>query len=238
MATRALFSEIIDLAFSASTEKKLRTALATVARRYGYENFAYLSLNAANAKSFAISNYPDQWQSIYFGRSYMIVDPVVTMGKRLMRAFPWSVDRQRRLAGSTEKGFWDSAAGFGIRSGLTVPIPGHLGQVAMLTFAASSEVDCVQFVEADAAIAAVSVAYLNSRLATTVHPTSLRRPGLTDREAFCLRWLAAGKTMHDIALLSGLTYHTIRFHIDNARAKLNAKNSREAVAIATALRMI
>ncbi|MBW9117969.1 autoinducer binding domain-containing protein [Rhizobium cauense] len=238
MSTRALFCEIIDLAFSVSANDSLRGALANVVRRYGYENFAYLSLNATSANSFAVSNYPEQWQSIYFGRSYMIVDPVVTMGKRLMRAFPWSVDRQRKVAGDDEKGFWDNASDFGIRAGLTIPIPCEFGQVAMLTFAAATDLGHAQFAEADATIAAATVAHLHSRLTNTDRPTRLREPGLTDREVLCLRWLAAGKPKHEIALLTGLTYHTIRFDIENARAKLGARNGLHAVAIATALRLI
>jgi DNA-binding CsgD family transcriptional regulator len=66
----------------------------------------------------------------------------------------------------------------------------------------------------------------------------LPTPVLSDREILCLRWIAAGKTMSDIAQLSGLTYRTVRWDLDNVRAKLNVKNIKQALVLALELGML
>jgi LuxR family transcriptional regulator, activator of conjugal transfer of Ti plasmids len=237
MSMRALFGEIIDAALSASSEDTLTGRIADTGRQYGFDNFAYLSLHTASARSFAISTYAPEWQSVYFLRSYMVIDPVVTMGKRMMRAFQWSSTRSRKMAGKDERGFWDLSAAFGLRTGLTVPIRTGMGQVAMLTFASDMERQFETFTEADNCLASTAVAYIHMRLGNSAQPTTLRKPGLTEREALCMRWAAAGMSMHDIALTSGLNYHTVRWDLDNVRSKLGAKNLKEALAVAAALHL-
>lgn len=47
---------------------------------------------------------------------------------------------------------------------------------------------------------------------------------LTAREVACLKWAAAGKTDDEIALILGVARSTIRFHLINAKRKLNTVN--------------
>ncbi len=239
MHLRTLFGEIIDLALSISTEDTLTEALADVGSRHQFDHFAYLSLDGSSARTFAVSNYPAEWQAIYFGRSYMVVDPVVTIAKRVMRSFQWSVEEQRRCSTANERGFWDAAAAFGIRAGLTVPVWGSCGQVAMLTFASARNLRPNALRDCECAVAVTAVAYLHTRLGTAGGSVATRRrPGLTDREVLCLRWIAAGKSMRDVAQIAGLTYHTVRWDLDNVRAKLNVCNIKQALALAVELRLI
>lgn len=131
----SLFDRLIDATVAAANEHSLKTALSDVARAHGFERFAYLNLHTA--KSFAVSTYQKEWQSLYFSRSYMAIDPVVTAAKRLRRAFRWSVDVERRRADNSIKEFYDAAAEFGIRSGLSIPIWTGFGQFAILTLASA-----------------------------------------------------------------------------------------------------
>ncbi|MBA4768322.1 MAG: helix-turn-helix transcriptional regulator, partial [Porphyrobacter sp.] len=55
-------------------------------------------------------------------------------------------------------------------------------------------------------------------------------PALTPREADCLAYVAEGKTDREIAVILSLSEATVRFHIDNARAKLDAATRAHAVA--------
>jgi len=238
MRIRALFQEMTNSSFATLTEDSLRQAVAGIATSYGYDRFAYLNLDTVGAGSFAVSNYPPDWQAMYFARSYMLIDPVVTMGKRIMRAFPWCVNEQRRRATQEERGFWDAASAFGIRAGLTVPISVNFGQTAMLTLASAHNLKPIELCDVECAAAATSVAFLHSRFGGTDCPTTQRRPGLSDREALCLKWVAAGKSMRDIALILGVNYHTVRWDLDNVRAKLNVKNLRQALSRAIKLRLI
>jgi len=55
-------------------------------------------------------------------------------------------------------------------------------------------------------------------------------PQLTPRERDCLAFIADGKRDKEIAALLGIREVTVKFHIDNARKKLNADNRAQAVA--------
>lgn len=63
-------------------------------------------------------------------------------------------------------------------------------------------------------------------------------PGLSDRERDCLAFMADGRRDREIGDLLGITEATVRFHVDNARRKLGAKNRAQAVARLANLRLL
>ena len=54
--------------------------------------------------------------------------------------------------------------------------------------------------------------------------------GLTLRELECMRWVADGKTDWEIGKILSISQSTVRFHLDRARLKLDAKTRPQAVA--------
>ena len=52
---------------------------------------------------------------------------------------------------------------------------------------------------------------------------------LTPRELECLAWVSRGKTDQDIARILAVAPRTVRFHIDNAKVKLNVATRIQAV---------
>ncbi len=63
-------------------------------------------------------------------------------------------------------------------------------------------------------------------------------PHLSDRERDCLAFLADGRQDREIADLLGITETTVRFHVDNARRKLGARNRTQAIARVANLRLL
>ncbi|WP_436125305.1 helix-turn-helix transcriptional regulator [Aminobacter sp. LjRoot7] len=61
---------------------------------------------------------------------------------------------------------------------------------------------------------------------------------LTPRELECLRWASAGKTSSETSIILGRSLETVRLHIKNAIAKLDAANRSQAVAMAIRLGLI
>ncbi len=59
--------------------------------------------------------------------------------------------------------------------------------------------------------------------------TALR---LTPREQDCLTWVALGKSAEEIAVILGLSVHTVRFHLRRAMARLETRTQAQAVAVA------
>jgi len=64
---------------------------------------------------------------------------------------------------------------------------------------------------------------MSSMAATTVDV-------LTPRELECMRWVANGKTDWEIGKILSISQSTVRFHLDRARLKLNAKTRAQAAA--------
>jgi DNA-binding CsgD family transcriptional regulator len=80
--------------------------------------------------------------------------------------------------------------------------------------------------------AARSALFVASSLAVE-HLTELERggerPKLTKREIEVLRLVAAGKTDDDAGAALGIAARTVRFHIENAKSKLNVTTRAQAV---------
>lgn len=68
--------------------------------------------------------------------------------------------------------------------------------------------------------------------------TSGRTHALTAREVECLHWVAQGKTDGEIALILKISARTARFHVENAKRKLNVSTRVQAVAEALRLQAI
>ncbi len=59
-----------------------------------------------------------------------------------------------------------------------------------------------------------------------------QRPSLTSREVEVLHWSAQGMSYKEIAGQLRITARTVRFFLENARGKLNCKNTTHAVSFA------
>ena len=64
------------------------------------------------------------------------------------------------------------------------------------------------------------------------HITAPERDRLTDREVGVLTLLAEGKESGQVAIVLGLSVHTVRDHMKRIRLKLDARSSAHCVAIA------
>jgi DNA-binding CsgD family transcriptional regulator len=52
---------------------------------------------------------------------------------------------------------------------------------------------------------------------------------LTSRETECMKWVAAGKTSWEIALILGISPRTVDFHVQNTMSKLKANSRQQAI---------
>lgn len=66
----------------------------------------------------------------------------------------------------------------------------------------------------------------------TVSATSLRSLGLTPRECEVLAWIAEGKTNAEIAVILGMSHHTVKRHVEDILCKLGAETRTGAANIA------
>lgn len=233
---RTWFQKLTDISSIAHTEDMLKQALAELAPKLGFDCYAYL--NVQPIRSFAVSNYPLEWQMRYLAQHYTKTDPVVLTARSVMRAFTWAAEPQRRVVSKQLRRFYSEAADFGIKSGISIPIRTAFGHMSMLTLASRKlSVSLEKDIDQLAAVTAVSL--LHAKLEHQgVAPTASDRIELTVRQATCLKWAAEGKSMRAIASLENISFSTVHFHLIKAREALDAGSLTQAAALATKLKLI
>jgi LuxR family transcriptional regulator, activator of conjugal transfer of Ti plasmids len=221
--------ELIDTLELVHDEHGIRVALRDFAEASGFEHFAYVCLRATD--SLALTSYPVAWQERYLDQNFKILDPVITIAKRTMRPFTWSGSEMRHLS-AVERSFFGEADAFGIRSGISIPIPASFGRLAMITLA-SGRPKADPVVVHDLVRAATAVAFVHVNL-IRASANLLRTPEfrLSARETTCMSWASFGKTMAETASMLGIAENTVRFYLVQARDKLGANNITHAVRIA------
>lgn len=232
-----LLLHLIDTLSLPLEERAARRTLRDFAEDAGFEFFAYLNLRGS--ESFAVSNYPREWQDRYVQMNYLRIDPeTVTRAKHGPPIFRWSAEETRRSIRRDLKQFFRDADQFGIRSGLSISVPVGFKERMVFTLASGDRVVSSDD-NPDTVTAAVAVAFIHSRLAAATQDATLSSEiRLSPREAECLRWFADGMSMPDIAQLLGIGYRSVRSYLDEATQKLGAANSRQAATIAIRLGLI
>lgn len=226
----ALFDRLGDAISSVLDETTLKNALADIALDFGFHAYAYLNLMGSSAV--AVSNYPADWQTSYFQNSYDRIDPIVATARTGMRAFVWSLDHGRKHQSEEVQCFWNEAAEFDIRSGITIPVRTGFGHMSMLTFV-SRHPGFVAKRDIDVVIAAAVVGQLHGRVeALKVASTSQTKIRLRPKEISYLHWAAEGKSMEEIATIQGVKYNSVKINFENAKKRCDVNNLTQLVALA------
>ncbi|MEN3930586.1 autoinducer binding domain-containing protein [Microvirga sp. W0021] len=228
------FEHLIDSVGAPISETGLRHILHKFASECGSKYFCYLDMR--NGENFVVSNYPKEWQGIYFEKNYFRVDPVVTQAKRGSYIYNWASADNEKNTSRDVANFFGDATEFGIRSGFSITVPTGFGHKAIITVASDLK---------DLSTAHTMNPQLAMVAATMIHKslnhgeTDIKREiNLTPREATCLRWLSEGKSMQEISDILGIGARSVRFYLDEAKTKLSAINTVQAVYIATRLNLI
>jgi LuxR family transcriptional activator of conjugal transfer of Ti plasmids len=227
---------LIDAVDVAHDEGSIRKAIKKFTVSAGFDRYAYIHIHADDVV--AHSDYPAQWQGIYFKRRYSIIDPVVTTAKRSMKMFAWSAEHRDVRRSSREiRAFYSEASDFGIRSGVSIPIRTSYGRTAMITLASDRRrVETPPWDPMQAALALAHIhIYLSLAVASSVKTADVT---LSTQEATSLSWSSHGKSMNVIADLLGIKPRTVQFYLDNARDKLGARSIAQAVRIAMEKKLI
>jgi DNA-binding CsgD family transcriptional regulator len=210
-------------------------------REWGLHNLAYAGLNmpcrAGGAPLLAVT-YSNEWQKHYAQKGYVDIDPIVRSGLGGILPIDWTLINRddptlRRFFGEAQE--LDVGA-----QGMSIPIRGRHGEFAIFTVTAS-----VTPREWEAMRRELTRELMV--LAWNFHATALQICGADNngasvrlplREASCLRWKALGKKDDEIAEILEISPHTVRFHLESARARLSTANTTHTVAKALSLGLI
>jgi len=227
------FQEFIDGVGTASDKAAFRAVAERATQRLGFRSFAYLGLAEHGHR--LISTYPKEWTTRYLSQRYDLIDPVLIKARRDRDPFRWSGPQMAKGRGDQVKRLFGEAAEFGIERGVTIPIPAGFDRFALLTFAADKHgPDLNEKVAKARDILQLMGMYFHAHVEAALKlPVGLdTSSSLSQRETECLAWTSRGRTMDQIGQILGVKTRTVVFHLDSARAKLDAENVAHAVALA------
>lgn len=237
--------ELFELIDKISQSEKLNEGhevLRTALNAYGLDHVVYIAVNLPTEKRstpLVAMTYSADWQKHYSQNDYVDIDPVVKAGVGGILPVDWaSLDRKH----PTVKKFFGEAQEFKIAGqGLSIPVRGRHGEFAL--FSVTSQMKAEEWNR-------LKDRYMRDFMlfAYNFHTFALNaehieageayRDKLSFREIECLRWTAMGKSAWDAGQIMGVSERTVKFHLENARAKLGAMNTTHAVSKAVSLSLI
>ena len=237
--------ELFELIDKISQSDKLmegHEVLKSALNSFGLEHVAYIAVNLPTERRSALlvaMTYSAGWQKHYAQNDYVDIDPVVRASIGGILPIDWaSLDRGH----PTVKKFFGEAQEFKIGGqGLSIPVRGRHGEFAL--FSVTSQMSAPEWER-------LKHRYMRDfmLLAYNFHSFALNaeqieqseeyRDKLSFREVECLRWAAMGKSAWDTGQIIAVSEHTVKFHLENARAKLRTMNTTHAVSKAVSLNLI
>jgi len=211
-------AHVVDELATATNEASLVAIGRRAVRRLGFQSFAYLSF--AHPRFAFLTSYPEAWKGHYVRNGYERIDPVVGQARKSRTGFYWDGARPTTPTTSAQRRLFREASAFGINNGVTVE-----DRDPAFSRYASEALDTLHLLGL--------YYHAHARAKLQLGLTNVDQSPLTQRELQCLAWMAKGKTMAEAAVLLRISPRTVRFHMDNARAKLSASTIPHAVAEAS-----
>jgi DNA-binding CsgD family transcriptional regulator len=221
---------------------KANAFLEALVLTHGLANAAYLAHTIPGRgpeDPIVWATYSAQWIAHYIENDYIKIDPVVALDKTSVVPVDWqSIDKSSPLL----RRFFGEATEFGVgRNGLAIPVRGPRGDRSI--FVVTSNDTTTEWEKKKRVLVRDLVLvsqYVHQQAMTEagVYRAKKSEVKLAPREAECLRWAAAGKTVPDIAVILSISERVTRGYLDTARHKLNASNVAHAVGRAVSLGLI
>lgn len=233
-AMQRIFGNFVDELEAGHDAVALHRAMFNVAAALGLQCFAYLQTPRDSRQTAGlISNYPPEWTDHYLKQHYERLDPVIVRAHLREEPFEWGLGADNRKLNPVQAQFFDEAAQFGIRCGLTIPLHDGLGAIAAVTFASDERRRPFRkTVTRHRKALELMAANLHLHARRKIFPdVRLKGVWLSPRERECLGWLAQGKSARDIGQILNIAERTVVFHIENLKRKFGVRTTFQALAI-------
>lgn len=205
-------SEFVDQNSGPITKDQLFANLGQYLRRYGAEFYGYhlvaTHLRRLNWEEGSVfNNFKPSFIKIIHERNYDSADPIRMLGAQREEPFFWSDVPKLMDLTPPQQDYLEFLKQFGVREGLSIPIFGAKGTVAVVaagTMTQELQIGPDNFLE----LQLVS-AYVHKRYLQLCGASEREIPSLTKREREVLNWMAHGKSTGAIAGILGISEHTV-----------------------------
>jgi LuxR family transcriptional regulator, quorum-sensing system regulator LasR len=239
--THELIPTVLELGTFEDPEL-LRQALVRLGRKLGFDSMLYggrFAMDSARTIEQRVeSNYNPQWRETYDRENYIALDPVVAHSMHSLAPIVWSDAMSGGSPG--QQRFWEEAAGYGLREGVSFSVQTRDGDYGILSLALDKTGrDAQRQIATNIMWGPLIVTMAQEAMRRMVKGTQpLRRPKLTRREGEILRWLAAGKSTGEISVILSISEHGVVYHVRNLLHKFGTKTRGQTVIKAMSLGML
>lgn len=222
----------------------LEALFSQVLADLGFREWAYQVIRAEalpGEKPVILTTFSDCWRDHYIDSGYHLIDPVILKGPEQLLPFTWSSMSFGVDPTDEQKNFFAEAEAFGLGEGLGIPVHGVHGSLAMVSMVAEEETRRLASMlhRHGEEVHLISLIFHNIARELMALGRSGRGPiSLSARERECLLWLAKGKTRWEISIIMGISVRTVKYHLNNVRAKLGVCSREQAIVKAVMLDII
>lgn len=230
MFAKSSLDRSLEAMRDARTPFDLEGILVELTRELGFQQFAmghHVDLTRPPGNAVRLTNYHPDWIEQSLERRFFADDPVHAVSARLVRPFRWHEIPDHLALTDNQSQILETARGYGLVEGFTVPVhqPGEFNGTC--SFAASSfdALNVHTFAVAQmAATFAFECARRMMRLLDGKESEGV--PHLTDRQRESIVLVGQGKTDAEIAAVLKISKSTAHDHVEAARrAYGNAQRS-------------
>lgn len=236
-----LISEFITATNRACEEKELFSLLDEALDKTGLDaGYAYGALTHFDAYDFKTpllgpaitSTYSPEWIERYMEMNYAAVDPTVALAPKVHGAFQWDSIESTDEAG--QKFLAEAKHEADLKQGVCIPLHGPYGDTFAISAASSSHEELSQ----DTLSTLFAICSQFHQAFLRLNQSKPQSISLTRRQCECLLWVTANKSNWEIGMLIGIEERTVRFHLEQAFARLGVTSREEAVVKAIMLGLI
>ncbi|MEQ8935102.1 MAG: LuxR family transcriptional regulator [Amphiplicatus sp.] len=169
-------------------------------------------------------DYPKEWVENYKNRDYCGLDPLVEIALRAHEPFYWREASEKMDLSEQQKAYLADLRSHGFNDGLVVPVLLKPGEIAYFGLGAKSKK--LSLTRAELIEVQIICQITHQR-----YEQLLTRPetlDLTPREVEVISWIMQGKSNAAIALILGISNHTVDTLVRRCFRKLGASNRLEA----------
>lgn len=244
MSQREGLEHLLATLKTSYSHEELQSGFAAFLANFGFSVFTYAGLRyptRVTEKRPVLSNFPENWVSLYENKILEGVDPVLPEAVQTLTPIFWDELLKKNEFTKQQREIFDDAKVFGLCHGLTIPVHGQLGDFAIVSVA--SDLGEVEFRRiASTFIHDIHIAslYYHDAIRNTLTEPKFEDDNvhLAKREIECLLWTARGKTTWEVSEILNISDNTVNSYLKNAMKKLGVFSKHHAVVRAIMLYLI
>jgi DNA-binding CsgD family transcriptional regulator len=179
------------------------------------------------------ADYPAEWITSYFARTYCKIDPIVKENFTRFSVQYWDDTYKKN---PPPRDLLKLASDFGLTKGYTYGIKNCVGaKGSLFSFAGYS----IERHPRNEIILKYLIPHHHQSLARILARTDQHPPVfLSERETEVLEWVRHGKSNYDISAIIGISENTVKYHLKVIMQKLDTKTRPQTIAVALHLGLI